>query len=217
MAADLGYIAFLAFIWLFLKFGPTQLINRLIMAVLGKKGLENVGATALAAQPDRITLMRGPSPHKPEAATSVTSLERRGFERAGSFEVPEMKGLHLHLLVNTQESMIGVVYEHPKAGVWSDVASRYEDGTSFTVTSTQLGGGLEERPGHATMRAVGQPPAALAMWCLKQRPAGQLKRVTTADVVQVFEQAYAESMTWRKGKGLSAAEVKRAGLEKISA
>ena len=215
--SDLKYIAFLAVIWLILKFGPIQLVNRFIMALLGKSGLENVGRKALASQPDRITLTRVQSPTKFEVVTAISSLERRGFERAGSFEVAEMKGLSLDLLVNVQECMVGVIYDHSKAGVWGDVATRYEDGSSFTVTSTRVGAGLDERPGHATMRAAGQPPAALAMWCLKQRPAGEMKRITVAEVVRVFEQAYAESMAWRKGRGLSAGEVKRAGLEKISA
>jgi hypothetical protein len=44
-----------------------------------------------------------------------------------------------------------------------------------------------------------------------------MKRIIAPEFARVFEQAYAESMAWRKGNGISAAEVKRVGLEKISA
>ena len=217
MVEDLKYIAFLAVIWLFFKFGPVTLINRVVMFFLGKKGLEDVGRKALAAQPDRITLVNGPGPSKPEAVSAVSILERRGFERAGSFLVPEMKGVNLHLLTKPEESVVAVVYEHPQAGVWADVATRYMDGGSFTVTSAKAGAGLDQQPGHITVRAPGQPPAMLAVRLMKDRPAGHMRQITAAELPRVFEQAYADSMAWRKNKGLSAEEVRRSGSERISA
>jgi hypothetical protein len=217
MMADLKYIAFLAVLWLIFKFGPVQLVNRIIMAFLGKSGLEDVGRKALAEQPDRITLKAAPGPVKPEALTAVSSLERRGFERAGSFDVLEMKGVKLHLLVKPPESVVGVVYEHPKAGVWADVSSRYADGTSFTITSARAGHGLEKQPGHVSVAAPGQPTAMLALRLVRERPAGALRQITAAEFPGVFQQAYADSMAWRKGKGLSAEEVRRSGLERVSA
>lgn len=128
-----------------------------------------------------------------------------------------MKGVNLHLLVKAEDCMVAVVYEHAQAGVWADVASRYEDGSSFTVTSARAGAGPDEMPGHRSVRAPGQPPAALALRLMKERPAGQLQRIPAAEAARAFEQAYEESMAWRKGRGLSAAEVKRSGTERISA
>jgi len=215
--SDLKYIAFLAVLWLFFKFGPAQLIRRVTMALLGKKGLEEVGRKALAQQPDRITLGAAQPPTKPQVLVAVSSLERRGFQRAGSFQVREMKGLMLHLLLKTEDSALAVVYDHPKAGVWADLFSRYADGTSFTVTNAPAGNALDQRPGHPSVKAPGQPPAMLAMRLTRERPAGELRAVTAAEFPRVFEQAYEESMAWRKGKGLSAAEVRGSGLERVSA
>jgi hypothetical protein len=215
--SDLKYIAFLAILYLFFKFGPTQIINRVIMFFLGKSGLEEVGRKALAQQPDRITLMPGPGPNKPEAVNAVSSLERRGFERAGSFVIPEMKGINLHLLVKPAESVVAVVYEHAQAGVWADVSTRYVDGTSFTITSSRMGNALEQRPGHPMVKAPNQPPAMLAMRLMTERPAGTFKSVSGAEFARVFEQAYEESTAWRKNKGLTAEEVKGSGVERMSA
>lgn len=215
--SDLKYIAVLVVIYLFLKYGPTQVINRIIMLFLGKKGLAAVGSKALAAQPDRITLVPRSGPGRPDAKTTVASLEQRGFESAGSYDVPEMKGVIVNLLAKPADSALAVVYEHAKAGIWVDVASRYADGTSFTMTNTHVGGGLDDRPGHPTVRAPKQPPVILAHRLVRERPDGQLLQITAADFPRVFTQAYEESMAWRKGVGLRPDEVKRAGQERMSA
>ena len=215
--SDLKYIAFLAVLWLIFKFGPFQLVRRLTMLLLGKSGLEDVGRQALNQQPDRITLQRVAGPVKPEASSSVSLLERRGFERAGSFDVNEMKGVKLHLLVKPAESTVAVVYEHVKAGVWADVSTRYEDGTSFTVTSAPAGHGLDKQPGHVSVAAPRQPAPMLAVRLLRERPAGAMRQISALEFPGVFCQAYADSMAWRKNKGLSAEEVRRSGLERISA
>ena len=214
--SDLKYIAFLAVIWLILKFGPFQLVRRITMAFLGKSGLEDVGRKALAEQPNSITLHRVNGPVKAEALTSVSSLERRGFERAGSYDVREMKGVTLHLLVKPVESAVAVVYEHVKVGVWADVSTRYADGTSFTITSAPAGQGLDKQPGHVSVSAPRQPAPMLAVRLLRERPAGAMRQITALEFPGVFCQAYADSMAWRKNKGLSADEVRRSGLEKIA-
>jgi hypothetical protein len=148
--------------------------------------------------------------------TAVSSLERRGFEHAGSFDVREMKGVKLHLLVKPAESAVAVVYEHPKAGVWADLSSRYADGTSFTITSARAGHGLEKQPGHVSIAAPGQPAAMLALRLVRERPAGAMRQIAATEFAGVFKQAYASR--WRGGrKGLSAEEVRRSGLERVSA
>jgi hypothetical protein len=214
---DWIYIGVLGIVYVVLKFGPQDLVMRVIMTVIGKSGLEKVGKSALNAQPDRLTLdpKLGP-PAKEEAAGAVKALERRGFTGAGSFSVREMAGLVVHFMAKPADSAVAVVYEHPKIGVWCDMYSRYTDGNSFTVTSAKQGGSLEERPGHRTLRSPGQPPAMLHVRLLNERPAGNLEQIPAAGVAQRFTQAYAESMAWRKAKGISAAEVRGAALEKAS-
>jgi hypothetical protein len=212
MSRDILWIGFLLLVAAVLKYRPDW-FNRLVIAVAGKA----IGKVALAQQPDRITMMPGSSgPARPEAKAALDTFRRRGFTPAGSFSIPEMQGLPVHLLVRPEESVVAVVYEHPKAGVWCDLVSRFEDGTSFTITNAKMGGGLEPRPGHTTVRAPGLTPAALHIRLLRERPRASLVTVAAADAPRVFENAYAEETAWRKNKGLSTQEVRNAAFEKTA-
>jgi len=214
MGSDLKYLAVLAAIWLLLKFMPGDLWARLIMAVLGRRGLEGVGRVAMSAQPDTITLVpRTQGPGRPEAKSALEQLQRRGFARAGSFGVREMKDLPVHFMVKPGESAIAVVYEHPQVGVWCDIVSRYQNGGSWLITNAKAGGGLEDRPGHVKVRAPGLTATAMHLRFVRERPVGDLVSVPATSVATCFADAYAEEMAWRKGKGLAAAEVRSAGME----
>jgi hypothetical protein len=214
MSGDLKYIALLAVAWLILKFMPAETWTRLIMAVLGRKGLEGVGRVALAGQPDRITLVpRNGAPSRPEAVSALEQLGRRGFASAGSFAVPQMKDLPVHFMVKPDECAVAAVYEHPQAGVWCDITSKYQDGGSWLITNAPLGSGLEDRPGHLKVRAPGLTATALHLRFARERKPGALVPVPATAVPQFFTDAYAEEMVWRKGRGLSAEEVRRAGME----
>ena len=213
MSRDLLWIAVLGLAWAILKYRP-QWFHAVLVAVMGKTGLEALGRKAMRGQPDSITLMPGGSPGRPEARSALESLERRGFRPAGSFVIPEMQNLPVHFLAKEEESAIAVVYEHPKVGVWCDLVSRYVDGSTITVTNAKMGGGLESRPEHVTIRTPGLTPAALHIRLLRDRPAKPLRTVRAEEIPGVFAQAYAQETAWRKGRGLSADEVRRAALER---
>ncbi len=215
MSRDLLWIAFLGLVWFVLKYRPDW-FNHLLMTVLGKAGLEAVGRKAMSGQPDFISLQAGASPARPEAKSAIESLERRGFVRAGDFAIPEMQGLPVHFLVKEEESAIAVVYEHPEVGVWCDLVSRYADGSSITVTNAPVGGGLDPRPDHDSMRAPGLTPGALHIRLIRERPQRPLRTVTAAALPSVFTDAYREEIAWRKGRGLSATEVRNAALERTA-
>jgi hypothetical protein len=213
---DLLYIAGLVVAYIVVKSLSPEMMTRVVMTVLGKSGLEKVGRKALETQPDRITLEpKADPPAQPLAATALRTLERRGFDMAGGFRIAEMAGVVVHFLVKDTDAAVAVVYEHPKAGVWCDLYSRYRDGTSFTVTSAPAGGSLEERPGHPSVRAPGQPPAMLHARLLNERPAGELQSIPASAIAHHFAQAYAESTAWRKQRGISAQEVRGAALERV--
>lgn len=213
---EILYIGLLAAAYLLLKVLSRERLTSIVMTLLGKSGLEKVGRTALAGQPDRITLQARPAPTAQSPASgSIRSLERRGFTSAGSYSIAEMPGVTVHFLVKEPESSVGVVYEHPKAGIWCDLYSRYRDGGSFSVTSAPAGGSLERKPGHASVRAPGQPAAMLHVRLITERPAGELQPIGADAVAQHFAQAYAEETAWRKGHGITAAEVRGAALERV--
>jgi hypothetical protein len=208
------YIGFLVVAYVVIKRLPGEVMNRIVMWVIGKAGLEAIGKKALSAQPDHLTLDTRPAGSaRPEAANAIESLTKRGFATAGTYAVREMAGVVVHFLVKPADSAVAVVYEHPKAGVWCDLQSAYQDGSSFTLTNAKMGGGLEERPGHTSVRAPGLPPVILHLRLVRERPAGELRQISAGEIAKHFTDAYAESMAWRKHRGLSAREVKASALE----
>src|SRR5438876_3864564 len=168
------------------------------LLLLGDKGRARVGQQALARQPDRISLAARPDPPGAEAQRILGGLTREGFSPAGSFAVAEMGGLPIHFMVKPAESAVAAVYEHPKAGVWCDLFTRYQDGTSFTFATSRMGGGLEQRPGHPCVRASGLEPAAAYGRFVRERPMHAANSYNASEVPAVFADAYAEAMAWRK-------------------
>jgi hypothetical protein len=168
-----------------------------------------IGSHAVSRQPDTIHLEKcDATSWKDRAAILplVSPLLQRGFRDAGVFRVNELPGLMLQLLVKTEESMMGVVYEHPKAGHWVEVAARYQDGESITCSSSPPTG-LAPRPGHAVFNSPELDAAALYDRARVESGSRPRERVTTLSVPTMFERAYAESIAYRKQKGVSAREV----------
>jgi hypothetical protein len=168
-----------------------------------------IGSHALAQQPDEIHLEKsGPNAWKdPNAVRPLASpLLERGFRDAGIYQMKELPGLTLQLMVKSDESMLGVVYEHPKAGHWVEVACRYQDGGSVTY-STSRPTGLTARPQHPVINLPELDAGALYERARAERPDRPLDSVSAFTVVRMFERAYAESIAYRKQTGISAREV----------
>jgi hypothetical protein len=105
-----------------------------------------------------------------------------------------------------------VVYEHPQAGVWMDLVSRYQDGTSVTYSNTAQGSGMDQRPGHSITREQGASPEAMFERLLRERPQRPLAPHTAESFQAVFEKAYADEMDWRNSRGGPTEEEVRAVL-----
>jgi hypothetical protein len=181
-------------------------VSRIVMALAAGGA---IGHQALARQPDRIELREaGLQAWKDPAAAQRLSepLLVLGYELAGTFTVPELSGVVVRLLVHSRECVLAAVYEHPRAGYWIDVATRYVGGTSFTVSSC-LDRGLATRPGHPIVHLPGAEPAALHERLLASRPKAGMERPDSRGAARTFEQAFAAGMAWRKSQGISTAEV----------
>jgi len=189
-------------------------LRLVVAAVAGKK----IGAAALAKQPDTIRLQRGgPGAwHHGEAPRKVVAaLVSRGFEDAGVHTIAEMPGIVVQLLAHPREGFYAAVYEHPQAGSWLDLISRFRDGTSVTYTTSRATA-LRPRPGHPSVNMPGAEPSAVLDKALALRPRGPLEDVSAAQAVQVFERSYAEGIAYRKQVGISTAEVVRTAARKAA-
>ena len=185
----------------------SPVLKRIIPLVAGRA----IGADALASQPDTIRLVEPRGEGRSDAAgmrPTVDDLGRLGFRDAGLHAIAEMPGVLVHMVAHPDEGFYGAVYYHPQAGVWFDVVSRFQDGTSITWTTSRPTG-LDPRPGHPMVHLTGQNAATVFEKARTSRPRRPVTPASSSQAVTIFEQAYAESMAWRKNKGISTAEVVR--------
>ena len=192
----------------------SPLLKYVIAAVAGKQ----IGAKALAQQPDRIQLQKaGPSAWKNAGAPAkaVDAFTSRGFADAGVHTIAEMPGVVVQLLAHPRDGFYAAVYEHPQAGTWFDLVSRFQDGTTVTY-STSRPTALKPRPGHPTINLSGVEPLAVLDKALAQRPRRPLQAATPAEAVSVFEQGYADAMVYRKQEGISTREVLGTAARKVA-
>jgi hypothetical protein len=210
MITTLGLLAALIAIPILIRVGIRVFALLFVRAAL-VKGAEDIGRRALEKQSDHIHMVRAGAQvwTRPDLATALaTPLLENGFQDAGIYTVTELPGVHVHLLTDSHNQMLGIVYEHPRAGHWAEVVTRYANGDSSVFTTVKPTG-LSPRPGHVTVHAPGLDVGALLHRALHERPNGAMVPMTPAKAVEIFEFAYADQMAWRKKQGISASEVVR--------
>lgn len=201
MALFLQIIGFLFLLFLVLIVGAFLVIRWKLKQFV--KGLEGL-ATDSFVTPSRIRLVpeanlvwKDPT----GARALLDDFRTLGFAEAGTFLVPELSALRLHALSKLDDAAYAVVYEHDQAGVWIDIVTRYQDGTSVTYSTARQGGELDQRPGHSCTRDPEASPSALFRRFLAERPRRPMETVGPDEFVERFEQHYADSMDWRNARG----------------
>ena len=153
--------------------------------------------------PSRIHLaaVQPTSAHARDLKRYTRDLERRGFTRIGTYRVDPMRGVMLTAFTHTHDSLCAIVYTHPVAGAFIDVASRSEDGRSFTVTTAPAGKELDQREGHEKMFDKDMRVDQMVEAALHKRQPGPYVGWKAGNFVQLFEDTYAREMDWRAGRG----------------
>jgi len=190
------------------------LILRGVSGVVGRA----IGSHALAQQPDAIHLtpcVASAWTNSQVASGLSSAFTGLGFRDAGTYRVPELPGVIVQLLANSQDRLYAAVYEHPQAGNWFDVVSRFENGTSTTYTSSNPTG-LDPRPGHPVVNVPGSRPQVLVERARSEAVGKRSKPANCDDASKDFETTYAESIAWRKKKGVTAQEVGRVATRKAA-
>ncbi len=177
-----------------------------------------IAARALAAQPDTIRLEPATDATWADAATRDRlsgEIAGFGFREAGTFTVRELPGVKLRLFANGPDSTYAACYEHPKAGTWFEFACRFTDGSSSTWT-TARDTGLAARPGHPVRHLPNATVASLWKCVTRERPARPAQPASVVGAAADFENAWAESIAWRKGRGVSRTEVAKVAMRKAA-
>jgi len=131
-----------------------------------------------------------------------------GFDKIEDYYIEDIP-LSMTAYIDRQSSTYGVVYDHPMAGVWTDLVRRYEDGSSWTFGSNQ--DSLMDYPDNKTIRHY--PDLSLAEMLEKfqqEAPSADTVVVPDHEFPKFFERAYAEEMDWRIARGgATEAEIRR--------
>lgn len=138
---------------------------------------------------------------------AYNALETHGFRHAGNYRVQEI-GVDVQFLINDAECAMACIYNHPVAGVFMDVVSRYDDGTSVTFANRSATG-LDQHP-QLLNRFLGEiSPADLIERALSERPQKPLQPIRDKDLVPDFCRVWKEYKEWRNRRGTTAEEVER--------
>jgi hypothetical protein len=170
--------------------------------VAARIALTRYRSSALASQPDAISLVRVREPRwrNPQAfAASDRELAAAGFAEAGAYVVHEMPGLTLGLYALPGERAYAVVYDHPRSGSWAEIVTRYEDGSLACFTTLEPMD-VELPEGALHVAVPGAPLGELWKRMRAERPARPMRPCSRAEAARDFERAYADSMALHRGR-----------------
>lgn len=198
-------LVFVILFWRVLKRVGALLFLRAVL----RRGLSDVGRKALEKQPDTIRLDPLAEPQWKNAAAMegmAEPLRRKGFVDCGVHTVDKIPGVKLWILFHEQTWIAAHLHEHPKAGVWPELVTRYTNGASHSIT-TRPATGIRMPDWITIIRSPEAPTDQLYERLLKERNPNGIEHVRREDVARAFEDAYSRQMLAQKNAGISPEEV----------
>lgn len=187
-------------ILMFIVVGVLYLRSKL----LGMKSMLEQLGSSLNVTPPRIHLrtMAGPSFDDEESSsTRADALRRLGFAKIGNYEIEELDETAIEAWLHAGKNVVSVIYENPRAGIWTDFWTHFQDGTRMTYSDSNIGAGIQHAPGHTVERFPGLSLDELFPRFLADRPDKPASSITPEGFVEAFEKAYADEMDWRNSQG----------------
>ncbi len=153
-------------------------------------------------------------PEKNKIKDLMETFRKYGFDLAGQYECPEMPGLKIAGFVKPSEQWVGVVNDHPIAGIWTEVCVQYADGENLTISNAPRGQEMDHMPESTMIYMKGSSLDELIAKLLYERKNKARKTITREEFSSNFEDAYKKEMKWRMERGgPTALEVKRVADE----
>jgi DNA segregation ATPase FtsK/SpoIIIE-like protein len=187
-----------------------HVVSYLMVRHAGRQALAEVGKRALTKLPEsvRLSLVESPAWTNAELIRQQADpLLRCGFQDAGVYSVDRMPGVYLRILCEPQAGVVAYVYDHPHAGSWTELVTRYTDGSTNCVT-TMAPTGMRHPEWFRKIHAD-KVIATNRIYerFLPMRQQQGIAPVATADVVSDFERTYRKLALWRQEAGISPQEV----------
>ncbi len=131
----------------------------------------------------------------------IDAFQRNRFDLAGHYECWEISGLIISGFVKLSEQLLGVIYDHPIAGIWIDICVEYNDEENLTVSNSSAGKELDHMPQSIKIYLKGGSLDELLAKVLAERKNKGRKMLTKEDFASTFEEAYKKEAKWRAGRG----------------
>lgn len=154
----------------------------------------------ISRMPVAIHLVRAPQPAE-AALPTLEALAGNGFLDAGAWDIVELPGIKVALLVRPAESLLAAVETASSIGAQLNLHTLYPDGRVVTFTNSELPASKVQRP-NVTQTRVPRASAETLLECARQqRPGRPFAPVSVAEAPRVYEQLYADEIRFRKERG----------------
>ena len=183
---------------------------------IGGAALSEVGRRALIQVPQQVSLLKTDSPawrHAAEVEQQAAPLRKEGFRDLGAYTVNTIPGVLIRMMAHPTTYVAAHIYDHPRSGSWTEFVTRYNDGSSHSL-STLPPTGMDHPDWFRRIQAdKNTPNDQLYRRFLTQREWHGIKPVAPEDSIREFEENYGKLMAWRQERGISPQEVAHVALK----
>jgi tetratricopeptide (TPR) repeat protein len=130
-------------------------------------------------------------------------LRQRGFRPVGFFQINELPRYRMWTLLHRRESIFAIITEHDRSEVktilWLELLTHFRDGTTLTYTTADIPDHIRTKhPSRIVEYYHGYAAGSLYERLRDKRPQKPLRQVTAKEFPFLFEEGYAQFVTWRE-------------------
>ena len=176
-----------------------------LMLRKGRQVLPSVDKTIFTRQPDSVHLSRVQSPawnDEMSVRQLAEPLLLSGFQDLGAYSVNRSQGMLIRILFQPQSYVAAHIFDHPTAGNWIEMATRYEDGSTDVVTTLAPTGAKNPDWFRRVQAEQGTPTRQIYERYLATRRQQGIEMLSAADAVGEFEDVYQKLALWRQESGV---------------
>jgi hypothetical protein len=193
-----------------------QVAKQALLRKAGRAALSEVGKRALTRVPQQVALLKTDSPtwtHAAEVEQQAAPLRKEGLTDLGVYTVNTIPGVLIRMMAHPMTYVAAHIYDHPKSGSWTEFVTRYNDGSSHSL-STLPTTGMDHPEWFRKIQAdKNTPNDQLYRQFLTQREWHGIKPVAPEDSIREFEENYGKLAAWRQERGITPKEVAHVALK----